>query len=227
MSMFFPIPRLFHSAYSGEAFQQCLDCECELQSHETFYTVQKFVVAGETVFEMALCDGCRAQLYQRFSDESRATIQRYISEQRAESASSAAEVPPVLEIPPPSGHVTNVESLDSLHACVPHAPDSRLPTPDSVESLDSLQACVLCHTPKAQLRRYALVGLFLADEIFVMRTPPAPFPMPCLVCDACNSGLDGMLSKKTREEWNEFVEEHFPGPPGIELDSPRQTPLMV
>ena len=203
MSMFFPIPRLFHSAYSGEAFQQCLDCECELQSHETFYTVQKFVVAGETVFEMALCDGCRAQLYQRFSDESRATIQRYISEQRAESASSAAEVPPVLEIPPPSGHVTNVESLDSL------------------------QACVLCHTPKAQLRRYALVGLFLADEIFVMRTPPAPFPMPCLVCDACNSGLDGMLSKKTREEWNEFVEEHFPGPPGIELDSPRQTPLMV
>ena len=201
MSMFFPIPKLFHSAYSGEAFAQCLDCECELQSHETFYTVQKFVVAGETVFEMALCDGCRAQLYQRFSDESRATIQRYISERRDEPAGSMDEVAPVVE-------------------------ESPIPITD-VESLDSLQACVLCHTPKAQLRRYALVGLFLADEIFVMQSPPAPFPIPCLVCDACNSGLDGMLSKKTREEWNEFVEEHFPGPPGIELDSPRQTPLMV
>ena len=28
-----------------------------------------------------------------------------------------------------------------------------------------------------------------------------------------------------REEWNEFVEEHFPSPPGIELA--RQTPIMV
>ena len=203
MSMFFPIPRLFHSAYSGETFAHCLDCECELQSHETFYTVQKFVVAGETVFELAMCDGCRAQLYQRFSDESRATIQRYISERNSRPEGSAKDVPPVLESPLDPVHVTDVESLDSL------------------------QACVLCHTPKAQLRRYALVGLFLADEIFVMQAPPAPFPMPCLVCDACNSGLDGMLSKKTREEWNEFVEEHFPGPPGIELDSPRQTPLMV
>ena len=201
MSMFFPIPRLFHSAYSGEAFAQCLDCECELQSHETFYTVQKFVVAGETVFELAMCDGCRAHLYQRFSDESRATIQRYISEQRAES--SAEEASLETERFPDPLPITDVESLDSLHACV------------------------LCHTPKAQLRRYALVGLFLADEIFVMQAPPAPFPMPCLVCDACNSGLDGMLSKQTREEWNEFVEEHFPGPPGVELDSPRQTPLLV
>ncbi len=205
MSMFFPIPKLFHSAYSDEAFSHCLDCECELKLHETFYTVQKFVVAGETVFELAMCDGCRAQLYQRFSDESRATIQRFISDRRAETEESPHVVPMDTEA---ESHPTAISLTD-------------------VESLDSLQACVLCHTPKAQLRRYALVGLFLGDEIFVMQAPPAPFPMPCLVCDACNSGLDGMLSQKTREEWNEFVEEHFPGPPGIELDSPRQTPLMV
>ncbi len=207
MSMFFPIPKLFHSAYSDEAFSHCLDCECELKSHETFYTVQKFVVAGETVFELAMCDGCRAQLYQRFSDESRATIQRFISDRRDETEESPAAVP------------TETETEKENHPATMAITD--------VESLDSLQACVLCHTPKAQLRRYALVGLFLGDEIFVMQAPPAPFPMPCLVCDACNSGLDGMLSQKTREEWNEFVEEHFPGPPGIELDSPRQTPLMV
>ena len=196
---FFPIPPLFHSLYHGAAFETCVDCEEPLSPSGQVYSIHKFIVAGEAVFEMAICDRCRSNLHARFSDESKAAILGYIEERAAtRAAQETAETGPKDEAP----------AID-------------------LDTLPSMQACVLCQTPKSQLRRYGLVGLCSGEELLVLGQGEAAIPMPCLICDRCNQGLEKKLSKATREEWDRFVEEHFPGPPGVELDPVHDRPIMV
>lgn len=203
--LFFPIPPLFHSVYSGAAFEYCIDCESPLARSGIVYSVQKFIVASETVFELAICNQCRTALYFQFSEESRAAIQNYIDQHSRPQPLVAADQSPM--------------SHDAETTTEPLRGD--------VESLDSLQACVLCQTHKSQLHRYAMVGLFIGDELVVMDRNESPIPIPCLICDRCNRGMEKLLSKATKDEWNRFVEDHFPGPPGIELDPTHELPLLV
>ncbi|RLS51110.1 MAG: hypothetical protein DWH91_19905 [Planctomycetota bacterium] len=199
--LFIPIPPLFHSAYSGAAFEFCIDCESPLAPSGIVYSVQKFVVANETVFELAICNQCRTALYLQFSEESRAAIQGYIDQH-------SRPQPLVIVLPHDTEANAETQQVD-------------------VESLDSLQACVLCQTHKSQLHRYAMVGLFIGDELMVMNRNESHIPIPCLICDRCNRGMEKLLSKATRDEWNRFIEDHFSGPPGIELDPTHELPLLV
>ena len=48
-----------------------------------------------------------------------------------------------------------------------------------------------------------------------------------MMCEDCNSALSEQISKQTRDSWDRFVEDHFNGPPGIELDSPSQHPVLI
>lgn len=51
-------------------------------------------------------------------------------------------------------------------------------------------------------------------------------PLPVLMCSDCSAKVDAGISKQTRESWQRFVEENFPGPPGLDEPTPRHMPAM-
>jgi hypothetical protein len=46
-----------------------------------------------------------------------------------------------------------------------------------------------------------------------------------MICDKCEQSMAGLVSKKTRDAWDRFIEEHFDGPPGVESDLPSSYPV--
>jgi len=51
-------------------------------------------------------------------------------------------------------------------------------------------------------------------------------PLPVLMCSQCSAKLESGLSKQTRESWQRFVEENFPGPPGLDEPVPHRMPAI-
>ena len=73
------IPKMFWSVYSEKPFQSCLKCKVPLVEANTF-VVQKRVVGDETVFEMAMCERCREQMANEFSEETRENLTNHMNE---------------------------------------------------------------------------------------------------------------------------------------------------
>jgi hypothetical protein len=103
------------------------------------------------------------------------------------------------------------------------------PRPDdgglTLGRLDQLEHCAACDRPRAACRRYSIVGTFLGRAL--VSPTRTPFRLPLLICDDCNGQMTANISRQTRDAWDRFVEEHFDGPPGIELDSPRLDPILI
>lgn len=91
--------------------------------------------------------------------------------------------------------------------------------------LEQLERCSACDRPRAACRRYSIVGTFLGRAL--VSPTRTPFRLPLLICDDCNGQMTANISQQTRDAWDRFVEEHFDGPPGIELDSPRLDPILI
>jgi len=51
-------------------------------------------------------------------------------------------------------------------------------------------------------------------------------PLPVLMCQDCSAKVEAGISKPTRESWQRFVEENFPGPPGLDEPVPHRMPAM-
>ena len=47
-------------------------------------------------------------------------------------------------------------------------------------------------------------------------------PMPVMICQDCSMKVEEGLSKQTRDSWQRFVDENFPGPPGLDEPVPRR-----
>ena len=82
MPWFVPMPAPLWSAYLESPFEECVDCGCQL-SESPVYIVQKRFVAGEAVFEMAICEACRAALVREYSAETRRNIEAFLNSERA------------------------------------------------------------------------------------------------------------------------------------------------
>ena len=52
-------------------------------------------------------------------------------------------------------------------------------------------------------QEFAVVGACLADMLLDIN----------LVCGPCIESMNGLVSKKTRDVWDRFVQENFPGVP--------------
>ena len=91
--------------------------------------------------------------------------------------------------------------------------------------IEQLERCSACDRPRAACRRYSIVGTFLGRAL--VSPTRTPFRLPLLICDECNGQMTANISRQTRDAWDRFVEEHFDGPPGIELDSPRIDPILI
>lgn len=199
---FTPVPRLFWSEYSGKPFLKCIDCEVPLAECNV-YVVQKRIVAGETIFEMAICERCRDRMTAEYSEETKRNITAYMSEQfqkRAIEDLGETEGPQLIE-------VSEIDEPEEGNAMLKRCVDY----------------CLICGTERSKCHRYSLAGLCRDSEIVVQITPVSRTPL--MVCEKCELAMSNLVSQKTRESWDRFVEEHFDGPPGVELDSPNQYPM--
>ena len=199
---FSPIPQLLWSEYSGKPFFRCIDCEVPLLESNA-YVVQKRFVAGEAVFEMAMCERCREKMAREYSEETKQKITAWMNSQfrsQAEETQSASDGPHVIEV---REIEEDKEGHELLHQC--------------------MDFCSICGTEREKCHRYSIAGLCRDNEIVAQITPVSRTPL--VVCEKCEHGMADLISRKTRDSWDRFVEEHFDGPPGIELDSPAGYPV--
>lgn len=192
------IPREFFSEYTELPFSKCIDCDCDLFDDETVYTIIKHVVGTETVFEMAICMTCAAKMRQQYSEETAQNIQKHIDQKLRDKLSRLIDQ-------------DEFNDVEEEHAF-------------SVQ--DGLSHCVFCDKARSACHRYEMVGLFMEDDIILQSGHSLSFSSPMMLCEDCNSEVGKLISQKTRDLWDRFVEEHFDGPPGIEIDGPKFEPIL-
>ena len=196
------IPKMFWSVYSEKPFQSCLKCKVPLVEANTF-VVQKRVVGDETVFEMAMCERCREQMANEFSEETRENLTNHMNEQLLNSAEKLA-----------------AEADDDGHIVVAEITDDEV---GQKMMNDSIDHCMMCEKARSECHRYSLMSLCSDDQLIAQVTPIVRTPM--MMCEDCEGSMSDLVSQKTRDQWNDFVEEHFDGPPGVSLDSPSSYPI--
>lgn len=87
-------------------------------------------------------------------------------------------------------------------------------------TLDYLKSCITCKANSHELTNYSTGAMFSHDELI-----KGPFPM--LICSACEERLAETISDETRDVWDKFIGEHFPGPPSeLKLPSGNKPLLM-
>lgn len=196
------IPKAFWSEYSGKPFFNCIDCSVPLLESNTF-VIQKRFVGGEAIFEMAMCERCREKMVSEYSEETKKNIAAYIREQfeklNAENSDNA-DAPNLLEM-------RQIEDPEEGQALLEQC----------------IEFCVICGANRADCHRYSLTGLCRDDEIIAQVTPLGRTPL--MVCEKCELGMADLISQKTRDSWDRFIEKHFDGPPGVESDSPTTYPI--
>lgn len=72
-----PIPNELFSDYTDAAFSNCTRCGESLKDFPGGFQISKAWKRGECVFEYALCDHCRTQLMEEFSDESKKRLAKF------------------------------------------------------------------------------------------------------------------------------------------------------
>ncbi len=74
------VPPIFHSLEKDEPFSHCITCEKALHELSVPYTVSKVFKGPECVFEYAMCQPCRLEMSQSFSEESRKKIDDFFNQ---------------------------------------------------------------------------------------------------------------------------------------------------
>lgn len=74
-----------------------------------------------------------------------------------------------------------------------------------------LEKCITCQTSLGQSQEYVIAAMAHGEEMLY-----SPYPM--MVCGPCEKMIQSSLSKTTRERWDGFIRDHFPGPPADALD---------
>ena len=69
-----------------------------------------------------------------------------------------------------------------------------------------LASCITCGTAAEELKGYTIGAMFSASNLI-----KGPFPI--LICSCCEDKLNETISDETRDVWDKFIAEHFPGPP--------------
>ena len=185
---FSPIPKLLWSEYLDAPFVKCIDCEQPLLETNLFVVNKRFV-AGESVFEMAMCNRCREAFASEYSQETKAAIAEFFRDIFVSNRDASAE--------------EELAGEELLNHC--------------------LNRCCACGTNREECHRYSIAGLCRENDIIAQISNFGQTPL--MICSKCEAGMEGLVSKKTRDCWDRFVDEHFDGPPGVEIDSPSSYPV--
>lgn len=76
-----------------------------------------------------------------------------------------------------------------------------------------LGSCLFCDAPPDDQLGYGISGLFLNGKAL-------PGPFPAMICGSCAERMQQGLSRKTRDFWDRFSKDYFPGPPADIVDVP-------
>ncbi|MGD1979788.1 MAG: hypothetical protein PVJ98_10365 [Akkermansiaceae bacterium] len=74
------IPPLFHSLEHDGPFRRCLTCGKDFREIDEPYNITKVFRGTECVFEYAICQSCRLEQLESFSEESRQTMEDFFEE---------------------------------------------------------------------------------------------------------------------------------------------------
>lgn len=69
-----------------------------------------------------------------------------------------------------------------------------------------ISSCMTCGKPASETKSFTIGAMFAGD--FLVK---GPFPM--MICDDCETKMGETISDETRDMWDKFIGEHFPGPP--------------
>lgn len=83
-----------------------------------------------------------------------------------------------------------------------------------------IAGCFACGQPRESVEGFGISAIFEGPGVLEIG------PLPVLMCSACSAKVEAGISKPTRESWQRFVENHFPGPPGLDEPMPRRMPAM-
>lgn len=74
------IPTAFHSLFHAGPFRNCSSCECDLLDGSCDYFIERCFRGDEPIFEIAMCESCRATFEKELSLDSRMRISAHIEE---------------------------------------------------------------------------------------------------------------------------------------------------
>ena len=80
ISEYIPIPEIFHSFLYEGMFSECCVCDIELLHDGTGYIIEKAFKGDEVIFEYAMCNVCRMDMYEELSKKSLTLIEHYFDE---------------------------------------------------------------------------------------------------------------------------------------------------
>lgn len=200
------IPEEFWSAYTEQPFDRCVECDKSLNDDLLPYAIQKHFVAGEAVFEMAICIECARRLQESFSEESRKAIESFIREaperqRRQQEAEDATLI-----------------DLEGASAATLARQLGRLEQAQRVRRERALGSCAICAKLKNECHRYSLGTACLGGSLITGAPDSENLGSPFLICENCEQGLNECVSAQTRDAWDRFVEENFDGPPELAVD---------
>lgn len=85
---------------------------------------------------------------------------------------------------------------------------------------DCIAACHACGKPRSECHRYSIGGILAGASLLLT-------PGPHILCDDCEIEISELISQKTRDAWDRFVDEHFDSPPGLEVDEWDRMPVLM
>lgn len=68
--------------------------------------------------------------------------------------------------------------------------------------------CVTCNTPKNELDQFIVCGLCDGPDLLF-------YYLPYMICEQCELAINECLSKKSRDIWDEWIEQNFDVPPSV------------
>jgi len=194
------------SAYSDAPFTSCIQCTVALGEPDTWFSIQKLIVAEEVVFEAALCGQCSCQLGEEISEDSASAGQEFMQ--------SSPEVERRMQ-----------SFLDWLENPVDETAIAEgRPNPTYLRIREErLNHCGFCSQPRSSCHRYSL-NITCSQMDVAVDAPMAFSPGgPLLTCSDCEREMNERLSKTTRDVWDRFVERNFDGPPGLHREPAKQS----
>ena len=189
------IPGIFHSIESGEPFDRCMSCNCNLLEEGTQYVIEKAIKqyqdynATDTIFEYAICMKCHSEFIKSYSDTSLANIQNYFLENIGENPQKE-DLKKRLE---EEGHF-NIEDWTSH--------------------------CIIKGTPINKLSEYQIGCHCIGDKMLVSG-------MPFVIGNKALDEISQLLSNKTIDQMNGFVDEFLGLPPDLKKLLPDSPVLII
>lgn len=202
------LPEIFLSEETDQPFCRCIDCDAELllpgsedsaAATETFEDGEIVQTVGDARYYLIQKTIVRNEAVFEFAI-CRDCHDRLISEFSVETRESLKQF------------TEEVVAGSRLAA--------RLAGDPSASIDEWLAACMLCERPRVDCHRYSLSGLCVGGQAVV---GVGPF----VVCDQCEAQFGDLVSRKTRDRWDRFVEDHFDSPPWSEVDQPTGMPVLV